>query len=357
MDTLVVRDFDTAIDAYIASWEKDFSWESIEFSEQTIFSIKLVGKQWDGRLDYKVAEFVIRLQKALIAAYGEYSEHKVKYNTSVMDKTGLRVTVSIEPGCSCIKAFFKDMWANMESKDKKWAIISIAAILAVPAGIGFWHYCDTQAQTAKISAEIAFEKFKEEKRAEIELKAQERLQDESIRKDAMHAIDRAFDLAEQTAAPVAYLASKMQKEDKIAIDDIKVSASTAKSLFKNVKPVEEVAEERRYFIDGDYVVSLIDREKDRVTITFADKKRTFSLVWLEEAALEDFYHRCARRKSEEALPPIPLQLTATFQGGVFKEGFVQGIGKPREGSMSFQTATLDSASKQEDENASRERTE
>lgn len=48
------------------------------------------------------------------------------------------------------------MWANMESKDKKWAIISIAAILAVPAGIGFWHYCDTQAQTAKISAEIAF---------------------------------------------------------------------------------------------------------------------------------------------------------------------------------------------------------
>ena len=55
----------------------------------------------------------------------------------------------------------------MESKDKKWAIISIAAIFAVPAGIGFWHYCDTQAQTAKISAEIAFEKFKEEKRAEI----------------------------------------------------------------------------------------------------------------------------------------------------------------------------------------------
>lgn len=103
----------------------------------------------------------------------------------------------------------------MESKDKKWAIISIAAILAVPAGIGFWHYCDTQAQTAKISAEIAFEKFKEEKRAEIELKAQERLQDESIRKDAMHAIDRAFDLAEQTAAPVAYLASKMQKKIKL----------------------------------------------------------------------------------------------------------------------------------------------
>lgn len=47
----------------------------------------------------------------------------------------------------------------------------------------------------------------------------------------MHAIDRAFDLAEQTAAPVAYLASKMQKEDKIAIDDIKVSSVDSEKPF------------------------------------------------------------------------------------------------------------------------------
>ena len=89
-----------------------------------------------------------------------------------MDKTGLRVTVSIEPGCSLYQGFFlKICGLIMESKDKKWAIYFDSGYFAVPAGIGFWHYCDTQAQTAKISAEIAFEKFKEEKRAEIRVKS------------------------------------------------------------------------------------------------------------------------------------------------------------------------------------------
>lgn len=74
MDTLVVRDFDTAIDAYIASWTTGFRWESVNFSQETYLNIKLEGVQWDGSLDYKAAEFVIRLQKALLAAYNKQAE-------------------------------------------------------------------------------------------------------------------------------------------------------------------------------------------------------------------------------------------------------------------------------------------
>ena len=51
MDTLVVRDFDTAIDAYIASWTTGFRWESVNFSQETYLNIKLEGVQWDGSLD------------------------------------------------------------------------------------------------------------------------------------------------------------------------------------------------------------------------------------------------------------------------------------------------------------------
>ena len=45
MDTLVVRDFDTAIDAYIASWTTGFRWESVNFSQETYLNIKLEGVQ------------------------------------------------------------------------------------------------------------------------------------------------------------------------------------------------------------------------------------------------------------------------------------------------------------------------
>lgn len=46
--------------------------------------------------------------------------------------------------------------------------------------------------------------------------------------------------------------------------------------------------------------------------------------------------------------PVPLQLKATFIGGVFQKGIVQGVGKKREGAMTFTEAALDSARRQED---------
>lgn len=348
MGTLVIKDFDTAFDAYISSWTDGFSWDDVKLSDEAALTVKLEGEQWDGKIDYKIAEFVVRLQKAFVTAYNAQSGEKIKYNTLPMDRTGLRVVVTVSPGCSCIKVFFKEMWANMESKDKKYAVIAMALIFAIPAGLGFWHYCDTQTEIAKISAEAALKKFQEEKKAEIKLAAQSRLRDEAIRKDAMHAIDRAFDLVEHTNSSVAYLTGKMQKEDSMTVDQVRVPAEVAARLFKPAKSTDTEMKESFYILDGEYIVSGIDREKEVVTIRFEDKKRKFSLVWLEGAALETFYKSCARPKADGQLLPIPLQLKATFVGGVFKSGFVQGVGSKREGAMTFAEATLDSARRQEE---------
>lgn len=350
MDTLIVRDFDTAIDVYIESWKRGFSWDRVKFSEKTALTIKLKGDQWDGALDYKVAEFVIRLQKALVAAYNEQSPQKVKYNTRPMDDAGLRVTVSVEPGCSVIKAALKGMWDNMESKDKRTAIIAVAAILSVAAGVAYWHKCDTDAKIAKISADSALERAREEKKAEIELKIQERLHDESVRREAMHAIDRAFDLAEQATAPVAFLASKMQPEDQMTVNSVPIPSGTAKRLFRQKIHEEELGEEVRFFIDGDYVITAINRKKHQASIKFADKERVFSLVWLDEddKQRERFYQACSQYKKDKPLPASALQLTAYFRGGVFQHGFVQGIGPKRKGAKTFTEAALASASMEED---------
>ena len=232
MSKIIVADFDSAIDACIASYVAGFTWECVEFSEEVGLAVKLNGKQWDGVFDYKIAEFVVRLQKALVAAYNEQNEPKVKYNTRNMEETGLRVVVSVEPGCSWVKALFKGMWDNMDSKDKKTIIIAVAAVLAVPACVAYWHKCDTDAEIARISAESAMERTREEKRAEIELKAQERLQDEAARREAMHAIDRALGIAEQAVAPVAFLASKLNSKDTMTMDSVRLEAGTAKKMFR-----------------------------------------------------------------------------------------------------------------------------
>lgn len=357
MNTLVVKDFDTALDAYIASWTRDFSWDNIELSGEAALTIKLEGKQWDGKIDYKIAEFVVRLQKAFVAAYNDQSNSKIRYNTSPMDKAGLRIAITVTPGCSCLKVFFKEMWANMESKDKKHAIIAMALIFAVPAGLGFWHYCDTNKEIAKISAETALQKFQEEKRAEIEIAVQERLQDETARKDIMHAVDRAFDLAGQTNSSMAYLAGKMQKDDKMSIDEINIPAAEARRLFKSASstPADDDMEEFRYYLDGEYVVTDIKRQTEDIEILFSDgKSRKFSLVWLEEPALEDFYRACAQHNIDRKIPPMPLQVDAFFKGGVFRRGAVMGIGKPRKESVSFNDAVMDAVRRQEEMDAENE---
>ena len=351
MGTLTVRDFDTALNAYISSWEESFSWDNINLSEEAALTVKLEGKQWDGKFDYKIAEFVVRLQKAHVAAYNEQSGGKIKYNTSPMDKAGLRITVTVTPGCSCLKVFFKEMWAKMDSKDKRDAILGIALIFAIPAGIGFWHYCDKNAEIAKISADSAFKKFQEEKRAEIEIAVQERLRDEARSKDVMHAIDRAFNMADQTNASMAYLAGKMQKDDKMSVDGIGIPAADARRLFKSTRttPTDDDMEEFRYFLDGDYVVTDIKRQTEDIEILFSDgKSRKFSLVWLEDAALESFYRACAQHNNGSKIPEMSLRLDAFFKGGVFQRGAVMGIGKPREGAISFNNAVMDAVRKQEE---------
>ena len=144
------------------------------------------------------------------------------------------------------------------------------------------------------------------------------------------------------------LASKMNTEDKMFVNTVKLTAQEAKSYYRRPISTSDDFIESSYCIDGDYVVSDIKRENSSIIIRFENKKRTFSLEHLNEEELKRFYAKCALRKTENGIPPTPLQLQAVFKGGVFQQGFVEGVGAPREGAMTFQEATLASISAQEE---------
>lgn len=350
MDTLVIKDFDTAIDAYIESYKQGFQWNNIEFSEEANLTIKMEGSQWDGALDYKVAEFVIKLQKTMLALYNEQTGQRLKYNTRPMDDAHLRVTVTVEPGCSWIKAAFKGMWDNMESKDKKWAIISVMAILSITAGAAYWHKCDTDVEREKISADSALEITRVEQQAEVEKKVQERLSKEADQKEVMHAIDRAFDFAEQASGSIAFLASKMQPKDSMTVSGVELSSSTAKRMFRQKPSMDELGDESCFFIDGEYPIVNINIKKREAKIQFSDKERIFSLERLDDKDEQRnlFYQACSENQKNDPLPTLTLQLTAFFRGGVFQHGFVEGVGPKRDNSKTFVEAALASASMEED---------
>ena len=351
MKTIVIKNFDTAIDAIIEKFVNP-NFDAFILAPEANIQIKLEGEQWDGELDYKVAEFVVKLQKSLIALYNEQTGGGIKYNTRLMDAEGLRVTVSVEKGCTLFNIDLAGWWKNMESKHQLAAIVVTAGLFAgAYAGVSIYGHM-IQKDVATIEADRRLEQARIEAKLELEKKIQERIQEETRQKVVLTTVERALDTAAETNRHMTFLASKMQPKDKMHIGGVTLPARAAKRVFKHAILPDDSLNEFRCFLDGEYVVTAINREKDEATIRFDDKKRAFSLIWLNPSELEIFYKRCAQRRTDEVLPPMPLQLTAYFRGGVFTRGFIQGIGSQREGSMTFPEASLGSASREEDESQS-----
>lgn len=350
METLVVKDFETAVDALIEKYVHP-EFEDIDFSPDVNILIKVEGEQWDGAIDYKVAEFIIRLQKALLAVYNDHTEQSVRYNTRIMDDAGLRVTVSVEKGCTLFNINLKGWWDKMKSEHQLLAILGTASLVAVTVGAVFWHSDNKEKDMAVITARNALEIARIEAKKVVDLKVEERIQDEGRRKELSEMMNNCLHIAEQNSSYMYYLAAKMQDGDRLTVNDGKaISARDAKHLFKRSHAAEVEHLEFSYIIDDNYIVSAIDREKDTIFVRIGRRKYQFYLTSLEGNELERFYKFCGQHRKNSAgeLPPIPLRLRAFFSGGAFKQGVVQGIGPKRKDAMSFADAALDSIERQEE---------
>lgn len=327
MDTLVIKDFDTALDATREKLilNKDIN---IEFSNKLNIQIKLEGDQWDGNIDYKIAEFVIRLQKYVLDVYNEAGHTKIRYGSNLMN-TNIRITISIKHGCSLINIDLGEWAKNMSSSDLTTTIIVIAVICGLSYAISKGVEC--------------YYNFKRVKK-EIEEKIRLKLDDN---KTIREIVTQTFTFADNTQKHMRYLSSKLKDDDIMTINNTVFSSNEAKELFKH-EQIEEIQEKSQYYIDGEYSINTIFVEKNQASISFPDKKRTFSTYYLDNDTLERLFKNCATYQENKRPIPMPLQLTATFSGGVFKEGVIIGVGGKREGAMSFAEASLASASKQED---------
>lgn len=340
MEKIIVENFDSALDALIDKIaEPDFS--DFELPDHLSINIKLEGTQWDGRLDYKVGEFVVRLQKAILTLYSINTEIDIRYGSPAVELGGLRVTVAVENGCSLFKIDLGEWWKKMEAKHTLAAITIVAGLyIGVNGAVTAYSTkvnADAQVQTAEIQAS-----------ALIKNRLEERLDNEDERNKTAEIVKKTLDMAGNTNYYMTYLAGRMAPGDTMETCGIRLTAEEAKKRYRHSE-IEKDQTKSRFFIDGDYVVTTIHREKDTATIQFPDKKRNLSLVWLNDNELEQFYKSCATRGGKDTLQPIPLQITANFAGGVFKDGFIQGLGPKREGAVSFHEAVLESSSRQEDE--------
>ena len=341
MNTLIVKDFDTALDAlrekYILNNDID-----IKFSNDINIQIKLEGAQWDGKFDYKIAEFAIRLQKYVLALYNNACGTNIRYGSNLMN-TSIRITVTVQSGCSLVNIDLGEWASNMLSADLKDALIVIAGIAGVCWLINKGINCLLDYKKAKLESE-----------EKIRLKLEENNQNTNNNNNITKLAIKSLELAEKTQSHMSYLSSKLKNDEQMTVNNTTFSPEEARKIFNCPHEIEDTEIENQYFIDGEYAITTIYIERNEARISFQDKKRLFSTFYLDKETLEILFKCCATYQEDKKPLPIPLQLTATFVGGVFKHGFIVGVGAKREGAMTYAEASLASSSRQEDIEASQE---
>ncbi len=318
MKQIVITDLNTALDALIASCGNEYNLTNISVSDDFGLHIKLSGEQWQGNIDCRVAEFIIRLQKDFLALYNTYTGELIKYDSGKLSDQSLCISFSVNNGSTEI---FANLGRRLVDKVDAKHIIAILVI-----GGLIWGTVTVTNNINDNNAKLEAEKIKAEKEVQIA-----QIENKEKKEFVTSILEKTFEYATTTQSSFAYLAKSMQKEDTLSINNQPILTSKeAREVFKS-KQYEDKEEEvtKLFNLDGDYLIENINVPKEYIEITMNRKKYKFSYINLDNK--EEFFKSIPQKR-------IDVQLSATFTNGKFSHGFVVGVGTKRKDSVTLQEA-------------------
>lgn len=293
---------------------EDFDLDSIFFSEEFDFKIKLKGDKWDGLVDYEIANFIINIQNQINALYKEVTFDDPRYKRIPKDVAqGIKVKVKIEFGCSLftinlgdpLKSFFK----NISGKEKVMMASIVSAII-----------CASFIGCSYIESHNELEKIKEMNKEKSEL---------------IHILDKTLDKLDSTYHPISSLVDSMDDKDHIEFvnsnrkypaDEIKIQVKPAKT-----KKIDSST----HYIDDEYEILRIYKDSDQASICidgFSFLASTEPLSDNDKGKLHDIFKR-AHLNKEPAL--LDLQIGISVDQKQLHNAYIVGIGKKRDNSISI----------------------
>lgn len=286
----------------------------LEIDVRKTISIKLEGDQWNGQFDYQVARFLIELQRSYLDVYNLITNSNKNMKSLKAINDNIVISVSVKPGCteivtevagaiSSIFGAFKDM----DSKDKKHTIISVAALLClVYGGARFLSYLENADDNAARVHAL-----------------------DSMQAVSQCSVESLKQVALESLKPYSTLTTQMRAGDRMTIDGVTYSKADASEAFSG-KTSQPKGLGKTFRIDGTYQITNTDFENGSITLARDGRKFSADTRILLEDDKDELHRIYLEADKKQIVPEVDLLVMAEVMNGKIIFAAVDGLGAPRQ---------------------------
>ena len=285
--------------------------EELKFGDDLTMTIRIKGETWNGFIDYRGAQFVIDLQKAITNIYQELGGPEATLREIRKNAT---VKVKVVEGSSIVEVKLDEVLKKMAEKISGKQITLIAG-LAIVCATGYF-----------TTSEVL--KYKQAKLKSV----QEKQLSETYVKEISSAMSKALDIIEKKdiEAPTRKLINKMDGNDRIQLPGKSTEESLRKEEAKKLYPPKPKVRTTSGTFDGLYRIVGINMEKRPVEFKIIENEFEFSAkAELSDTDIETIAKNLEIAMKQNEDLKVDFHLFAIYNDRGLKSASITGTGAPR----------------------------
>ena len=273
--------------------------EPLELKADFDYTVTVKGKLWDQYIDWRLANFVIDMQKAVNKAFKQ-----AEISLSKEEQIGVTVKFKVSKGSSLVEIKFNEL-------------LQIAAN----------HMTGGQITAVLIVSILVTGGYLTVKRI---LARQEAAEDEKTKRDLAKVIENVATYE----APFRRLTHKLDNEDSVTISSRQEDFS--KEDLKQEYPGRSKSKSKNVYLDGIYTIVAIKLDAGTITVEQGEH-RLECLSSLNQDEAEKLFSKVKDAHGAGKGFDLPLKITADFFQGSkqIKKPIIYEIGDPRAGSTTI----------------------
>lgn len=301
----------------------------VVLTEHLVLDIYLHGKSWDGKLDYRVGDFLLKLQKDIFSIYNSVTGNNVNFKSKQELISSLTVKVDAQKKCLNLKVFLDAIKAAFPYMNGN----QIATVLIVFILTGGFLYAKYLNGREKISlAQLQSDAEKELARIESQTHMQEIIanSNKEIAAEVRGIVTDAVTISTQAQTHKAVLSRHMTPDDTLEINGQQYSQKQLKQAFINFDDTPESTQET-HIIDDRYSIEDLSFKKRTVTLHVSNISHVASTRLLDEESKLALHKVYKKAELENTLPVVDLRVNAAIKGEKILEIAIIGVDAKRAG--------------------------